>query len=134
MGRAYAEFQDVKGQVCRIGTIDADNLGAIKTYANVVKGYSDAGLKAVGYTATEITKPTPGATSNVDKKGIVIVQDTKRGATHMLTIPGLKSGQTETTLNGERLKSDVVDKIASAYGTLIGTTCVGLYGYPTQSK
>ena len=134
MGRAYAEFQDGKGQVCRIGTIDADNIGAIKTYANVLKGYSDAGIKSVGYTATEFMKPAPAVTSNVDRRGIVIVQDTKRGATHMLTIPGLKSGQTDLTVNGERLKSDIVDKLAAAYGTLIGTTCVGLYGYPKQDK
>ena len=134
MGRAYAEFQDAKGQSCRIGTIDADNIGAMKTYANTIKGYSDAGIKAIGYTATEITKPTAGTSSNVDRKGIVIAQDTKRGATHTLTIPSLKAGQTDETLNGTRLKADVVDKVATAYGTLIGVPCVGLYGYQIQVK
>lgn len=134
MGRGYVEFQDAKGQSSRINMLDVENIGAVETYGNKVKSYSDAGIVAVGYTAAKYTKPAPGTTSNVDKKGIVIVKDTKRGVAHELTIPSLKTGQTESTPNGDRIKQDVVEGLATAYGTAIGVPMIGLYGYPTQKK
>lgn len=134
MGRASAEFKDVMGQRSSITTLDASSLAEIKTFATVIQKYSDAVLSEVSYAQNEMqASKTPGATSNVDRKGIVLVKD-QRGAIHKVTIPSLKTGQTTKTDNGERLTAAIVEDIAKATATLIGKTCTGLYGYPIQKR
>jgi hypothetical protein len=125
---------DKNKQKCDISTLDANTLAEIQAYANAVLKYSDAELSAVSYAqAAVITAKTPATTSNVDRKGIVICQDAK-GKTHKVTIPSLKAGQIVQSANGERLMETVVDGMAVALTTLIGSKCTGLYGYPIQKK
>ena len=134
MGKGVATFLDKNKQKCDITTLDADNLGAMQAYANAILKYSDAELFGVSFAqAAAITAKTPATTSNVDRKGVVICKDAK-GKTHKVTIPSLKSGQIVQTSNGERLTETVVDGVAAALTTLIGSKCTGLYGYPIQKK
>lgn len=134
MGRGSATFIDKNKQRSDIATQDADNLAAITAYANAIAKYSDAEISDISYSqAAAITPKTPAATSNVDRKGIVICKDAK-GKVHKATIPSLKSGQIVQTSQGERLTDAVVDGVATALGTLIGSKCTGLYGYPIQKK
>ncbi len=134
MGKGTATFIDKNKQQCDISTLDAANLAAVQAYTNAVLKYSDAEISAVSYAqAATITEQKPAATSNVDRKGIVICRDAK-GKTHKVTIPSLKAGQIVQTANGERLTDTVVDGMAAALTTLIGSKCTGMYGYPIQKK
>jgi hypothetical protein len=134
MGRGSVTFIDKNKQQCDITTQDADNLAAITAYGNAIAKYSDAEITAIQFSqAAAITAKTPGTSSNVDRKGIVICKDAK-GKVHKQTIPSLKSGQIVQTSNGERLTDAVVDGVAAALTTLIGSKCTGLYGYPIQKK
>ena len=134
MGKGVATFIDKNKQKCDITTLDASSLAEIQAYANAIAKYSDGELFGVSYAQTAaITAKTPATTSNVDRKGIVICKDAK-GKVHKATIPSLKSGQIVQTANGERLMETVVDGVATALTTLIGSKCTGLYGYPIQVK
>lgn len=134
MGRASADFKDVMGQICSITTLDASSLAEIKTFATGILKYSDAVLSEVQYSQNEQqAAKTAGATSDVDRKGIVIVKD-QRGAIHKITIPSLKAGNTIQTPNGWRLKQTIVDDVAKMVSTLIGKPCIGLRGYDIKKK
>lgn len=134
MGRGTITFIDKNKQQCDITTQDADNLGALTAYANAIAKYSDAEIYAIHFSqSAAITAKSPATTSNVDRKGIVICKDAK-GKVHKQTVLSLKSGQIVQTSNGERLTDAVVDGVAAALTTLIGSKCTGLYGYPIQTK
>ena len=134
MGRASAEFKDFMGQRCNISTLDATSLAEMKTFATGIAKYSDGVISEVQYSQNEMqAAKTAAATSNVDRKGIVLVKD-QRGAIHKVTIPSLKTGQTTKTDSGERLNTPIVEDVAKLVQTLIGKPCVGLYGYPIQKR
>ena len=132
MAKGIAVFTDRMKQRCSITTMEADNLQAMSAYANAIGKYGDGELVEVNFVQSgTITSGTPAATSNVDRKGIVICRDVNKKM-HKVTIPSLKAGQTKDTPEGERLTDAVVNGVATALSTLIGKKCTGLYGYPIQ--
>lgn len=134
MGKGIATFTDRMKQRCSITTLEAESLSVMTAYANAIEKYSDGVLAEISFVQSgTITPKNVAATSNVDRKGIVICRDAKKRI-HKATIPSLKAGQTKDTPEGERLTEAVIDGVATALSALVGVKCDALYGYPIQKK
>ena len=114
---------------------DVTDLAAAQQLNTDIELYSNCVKSATSVTDSDyLVVSRPGLGANVDRKGVIVLQEVGTGKIRQVTIPAIKGTATTDEEGGERVIQAVRDDIASKVGAATGKTFVAVDGYVIQPK
>lgn len=113
------------------------DLATVVALGTALAAYSTANIGSSGYhTSNNLIPARPATNANVDRKGVVVMQEDSTGKIIKITIPAFSKGGADVEFKegGERITKAARDAIASACSTASGRTLTAIDGYVVQPK
>ena len=106
---------------------------ALDTFATAMLAHTDCNVYSKHFNSiTETGDAAPGASANVDVKGMVVVKDSADGSIHKFMIPAPAAADYELVGQGTRMTALAISTSVGLLNTATGKTYVGLYGKKIQ--